>query len=147
MKQTVRLLILVSVCFSLFFLPDAGGLKGQDQHGEFWKIVTAVENILLGKDLDQAKSLIGQRADLIWRGRLMNLRQLVAGENKTFSLVDTAFHGVAITGRTNQAEDMGIITLKTVKHDTTQVRFHTVVFLKDSTGEFRIISWNASGNE
>jgi len=59
------------------------------------------------------------------------------------SLADTSYHGVMILGETNPSEDAGYIILKTVKSDTTQVRFHTVVFLKDSTGRFNICSWHA----
>jgi len=48
-----------------------------------------------------------------------------------------------VQGRTNSSEDMGFIVLKTVKSDTTVVRYHTVVFLKDSSGDYKISTWHA----
>lgn len=145
MNRAIRIFVLVSFCSCL--LSGAGSLVAQDDHGEFYKIVEVITNVLAGKDVKQSETVISKGADLVWKGRLMNLKEVVTGGNKTFALADTSFHGVVIKGRTNTAEDMGIITLKTVKEDTTKVRYHTVVFLKDSTGEYRIISWNASGND
>jgi hypothetical protein len=52
---------------------------------------------------------------------------------------------VEIIGKTNPSEDAGFITLKTVQYDTTRVRFHTIVFMKDSTGEYKISIWHAGG--
>ncbi len=114
----------------------------QDEHKEFWKIVQAVQDILAGKEAGQAEGLIAKNAHLVCGTKLLNLRAVVHGEITACSLADTAYHGVLIEGQTNPAEDMGFIVLKTVQNDTTKVRFHSVVFLKDSTGRFKIISWH-----
>jgi hypothetical protein len=66
------------------------------------------------------------------------INSVVAGEIATCTLADTSYHGIAIQGRTNDSENMGFIVLKTVKADTTVVRYHTVVFLKDSAGDYKI---------
>ncbi len=143
MLPTGRLFVPPLVVLLLSFLLASNTALSQEEHAAFWKVVRTVEDILGGKNLDQATATVTKGARLICGSRNENLRDVVAGKVTTCSLADTAFHGVAIQARTNDSEDMGYILLKTVKVDTTNVRFHTVVVLKDSTGEFKIISWHA----
>ena len=106
-------------------------------------MLQTVQDIVAGKNLEQATRAISPGATLVCGSRMENLRSVVAGENATCTLADTSYHGIAVQGRTNASEDMGFIVLKTVKADTTVVRYHTVVFLKDSAGDYRISTWHA----
>ena len=135
----VLLLLFVPLCMVL----NPNTLSSQDEHEDFYKIIRTVEDILAGKNVEQALNVIGQGAGLICGTRLENLRDVVTGKVATCSLADTSFHGIMVKGRTNRAEDMGFIILKTQKSDTTKVRFHTVVFIKDSIGQFKISIWHA----
>lgn len=116
--------------------------SSQDEHKEFWQIVETVRDILAGENIENSRTSIAKNARIIYGTKSANLRSVVAGENKAFLLADTSYHGAALDAQTNGAEDMGLLVLKTRKIDTTKVRFHTVVFLKDSTGQFKIISWH-----
>jgi hypothetical protein len=130
------------VCALFCLLPTANTPSSQDEHAAFWQVVQTVREILAGQNVVQTTDAIAPGARLIDGVRFEDLRSVVAGENKNCSLADTAFHGVMIQGRTNPAEDMGFLILKTVTYDNTRVRFHSIVFLKDSTGQFKIQIWH-----
>jgi len=119
----------------------------QEEHKEFWHLVQTINDILAGKDVDHAKSCIAHGARLVDGARFVDLEGALTGNDTTVALADTSYQGVMIQGRTNPSEDMGFLILKTVKSDKSMVRFHTVVFLKDSTGEFKIECWHASGDK
>ena len=135
----VSLPLFVLLCMLSF----AGNVSGQEKHEEFYRFVQTVRDILAGKDLEQAQTIIPQEARLVYGARLEKLKAVVAGEIKGLSLADTSYHGVMIQGRTNPSEDAGFLILKTQKYDTTKVRFHTIVFMKDSTGKYKINIWHA----
>lgn len=140
-NRQVSLLLFASLCM----VPFANSGSTQEEHEEFWKTVRTVEAILAGDKAEGTLATVSQGASLIWGGRFEKLKAVVAGEIKGLTLADTSYHGVMIQARTNSSEDMGYLILKTQKYDTTKVRYHSVVFLKDSTGQYRILSWHTGG--
>ncbi len=138
-KRSLVFLLVASLCVA--FCDTI--VMSQDQHEGFWKMIQTVQDILAGKNLEQATRAISPGATLVCGSRMENLRSVVAGETAACFLADTSYHGIAIQGRTNDSEDMGFIVLKTAKADTTVVRYHTVVFLKDSAGDYKISTWHA----
>ncbi len=140
-RNLFPLLLFVSLCL----VPIANTVSRQEEHEEFWKTVRTVNDILAGQNIEQAVATISKGARLVCGVRFENLRAVVAGEVATCSLADTSYHGIAIQAQTNPSEDMGFLVLKTQQADTTKVRYHTVVFLKDSTGQFKILSWHTGG--
>jgi hypothetical protein len=126
----------------LSMVPLANNLSSQDKHEEFWQFVQTVQDILAGKNVEQAQSIIPQGAGLVYGARFEDLKSVVAGQIKSCSLADTSYHGVMIQAKTNPSEDAGFLILKTQKYDTTKVRFHTIVFMKDSTGKYKINIWH-----
>jgi hypothetical protein len=138
-KRGLLRLLVAGLCIALC----DSSVRSQDQHEGFWKMLQTVQDILAGKNLEQATRTISPGATLICGSRMENLRSVVEGEAGTCALADSSFHGIAVQGRTNSSEDMGFIVLKTVKADTTVVRYHTVVFLKDSAGDYKISTWHA----
>jgi hypothetical protein len=135
----VFLLLFVLLCT----LPGLTPVMSQDKHQGFWRLVQTVQDILAGKNAGQAQTFIPPGAQIIFGSRVANLKAVVAGEIPSCALADTSYHGVGINARTNDSEDMGYIVLKTVKSDTTIVRYHTIVFIKDSTGQYKVSSWQA----
>jgi hypothetical protein len=135
--------LLLLLLFS--FVPFASRASSQDTHEQFWRFVHAVQDILTGKGGAGSQSIIAKEARLVYGVRFERLQAVVAGNIESCSLVDTSYHQVEIIGKTNPSEDAGFITLKTVQYDTTRVRFHTIVFMKDSTGEYKISIWHAGG--
>jgi hypothetical protein len=143
MSRTGNLLVLLLLFVLLCIVPIAKNVVSQDKHEEFWQFVQTVQDILAGKNVEQAQTIIPRGARLIYGARVENLKGVVTGEIKTCSLADTSYHQVEIIAQTNPSEDAGFLMLKTVKYDTTKVRFHTIVFMKDSTGQYKISIWQA----
>jgi hypothetical protein len=136
--------LVLFLCFTILIIgPVANTVSGQDKHEEIWRLNQTVQDILTGKNVEQAASSITKGARLVCGATIENLRGVVAGEIKTCSLADTSFHGVAIVAETNPSEDAGYIILTTKRPGRSEVRIHTVVFMKDSTGEYRIHAWHA----
>jgi len=144
MKCTRNYLAHLSLSVLFLLVPMASSALSQDDHREFWQFVDKVVDIQQGKNVEQAQTIVRQGARLIYGTRFEELKSVVAGEIKTCSLADTSYHGVMIRARSNPSEDAGYIILKTKKPDTTKVRFHTIVFMKDSTGLYLIESWHTS---
>jgi hypothetical protein len=143
MSRTRNPLVVLLLFFVLLcVVPIANTVSSQDEHEAFWKIIRTVQDILAGKNVDSTKATIAKGARLVYGVKYVSLGAVVAGDIKTCSLADSSYHGIAIQAETNPSEDMGSLILKTQKYDTTEVRFHTVVFMKDSTGQFKIISWH-----
>jgi len=145
MSRSRKLIVVLLLTGPIVAVFSAAGQPAQDEHEEFYKIVRTIKDILQGQNTEQARAGIAPGARLIWGAKFVDLGDVVTGKNTTCSLADTSFHGVMIQARTNETEDMGWVILKTRQSDTTNVRFHSVVFLKDSTGRYRIHHWH-SGN-
>lgn len=135
----VPLLLLLLFCI----VPFANKASSRDKHEQFWRFVHTVQDILTGKDGAGSQSIISKEARLVYGVRFERLQVVVAGDIASCSLADTSYHQVEIIGKTNLSEDAGFITLKTVQYDTTKVRFHTIVFMRDSTGQYKISIWHA----
>lgn len=135
----VPLLLFALTCI----VPFTSTGSGQQNHEQFWHFVQTVQNILAGKDVDGSQAIIPSGARLVYGTRFESLRAVVAGEISSCSLADTSYHQVEIIAQTNPSEDAGFLALKTVQHDTTKVRVHTIMFMKDSTGQYRISIWHA----
>jgi len=120
----------------------AANLSGQEKHEEFWQLVETANDILAGKNLEHAKRSIAQGARLVYGVQFEDLQSVLAGEVPNCSLADSTYSGVMINAKTNVSEDAGFLVLKTVNSDNSRVRFHTVVFMRDSTGEYKINGWH-----
>jgi hypothetical protein len=73
-------------------------------------------------------------------------RRFIKGTIKQISegtIPGWSYRGVVTIAKTNPSEDAGFPMLKTHKIDTTKVRFHTIMFMKESTGQYRISIWHA----
>ncbi len=128
---------------ALVLSPTAFAQSTGDRAEPFYAVVRTVEDIIAGKNLEQAKNAIVPGALLVRGADLVNLREVVEGRNPKVSLVDTAQHGVMIMLKTNKAEDAGHLILKTAAYGSEKPHYHTVTFMKDSTGQVMIESWHA----
>lgn len=147
MSRTRNLLVLPLLFVLLGTAPIVDNVSNQEARERIWQLVRTVKDILAGEDVEQARTAVSQGARLVYGARFEELEAVVAGEIKGLSLADTSYHGVMIRAETNSSEDAGFLILKTQKSDTTNVRFHTVVFMKDSTGQFKIHGWHTGGSD
>jgi hypothetical protein len=144
MPRMTNLLLLFPILGALCAGPAAPSASCQEEHKEFWQLQRTVTDILAGKNVEQSKAAIAQRARIVIGEKYEYLKAVVAGEVKSSSLADTSYQGVEINAATNPTEDWGTIILKTARPDG-RVRFHTIVFQKDSTGVYKITVWHAGG--
>ncbi len=142
MSRTRKSLLLLPLFILLCIAPDPASPQWPVRRVDFYGIVQTIQDILAGKNREQAMDVIATSADLVYGTKLLNLKSVVGGEVKSCTLVDTSYHGVMIKGQTDPSETMGYILLKTAKRDTAKVRYHSVVFVKDTAGQYKIIGWH-----
>jgi hypothetical protein len=115
----------------------------QEKPDAFYDIVQVIRDIPRGAALEKALMSVAPKAHIVQGGRDELLMSILTGDVRGISLIDTAYQSVAIRAQTNHAEDMGFVVTKSVKTDTTAVRYHTAVIMKDSTGAYKIVFWHA----
>ena len=71
----------------------------------------------------------------------------MSGEIATCSRADTFYLNVMIRSNATESEDSGYLALKTVTSDNSGVRFRTVMFMKDSTGQCKMSGYHAREGE
>ncbi len=143
MSRTKILLVVPLLFVLLCMVPSANSVSGQDKPERFYGLIQTVEDILTGKNVEATQTTIAHGARLVYGAEFEDLMGVVTGEIKTCSLADTSYQGVMVQLKTNQSEDAGYLILKTQTVDKAKVRIHTVVFMKDSTGQLKIESWHA----
>ena len=142
MSRTKNLLVLPHLFAVLWIVPIASTVSSQDKSDGYYGLVQTVQDILAGKNVEQTQTTIANGARLVYGAEFEQLKGVITGEIGTCSLVDTSYHAVMIRAKTNPSEEAGYIILKTQTVDKAKVRFHTVVFMKDSTGQLKIESWH-----
>jgi hypothetical protein len=146
MSRTRNLVALLLLFILVCIVPIDNNVSSQVKSERFYGLIQTVQDILAGKNIEQAKTTIARGARLVYGTEFEDLEGVVAGEIKTCSLADTSYQGVMVQLKTNQSEDAGYVILKTQRVDKAKVRFHTIVFMKDSTGQLKIESWHTGNN-
>ncbi len=145
MTHSRKPLLLLPLFALLCIAPDPATPQGPVRKVDFHGIVQTIQDILTGKNPKQAADVIATQADLIYGTRLLSLKEVVSGQDSSCSLADTTYHSVMIKAQTDPSEVMGFILLKTAKRGSAKVRFHSVVFVKDTAGQYKIIGWHTDG--
>jgi hypothetical protein len=103
------------------------------------------KRILAGGEASRNDTLIANGARLVAGPLNVDLREVVAGKNASFSLVeDTSWQGVEIRLKTNDNDDSAYMVLTTARKTTNERRHHTIVLMKDKAGVWRVENWNRS---
>jgi hypothetical protein len=145
MKSRNSILILsflITVCCLASFSQDS---KKQDQYGKWEPMVQMVQDILAGKNPDKRAIIISPSAYLVSGKHFESLQGVINGENKECSLNEGALRSaVWLHLKVNDPENAAFLILRTQTEKKTDDRFHTVVFMKDSGGQWSIQSWHTS---
>ena len=108
-------------------------------------LLSIPKRILAGGDANRNDTLIAHGARLISGSLNVDLQEVVAGKNASFSLVeDTSWQGVEIRLKTNDNNDAAYMVLTTAKRATNERHYHTIVLMKDKAGVWRVENWNRS---
>ena len=111
-----------------------------------WQILLhTVQEILSGSAPGEYSAKIGPGAQLVIGERQFDLGEVVASRDSTLLREDPIRGPVSLRLKMNDQENAAFLLLRTVPDSTT--RYHTVVFMKDSTGTWMIESWHASRKE
>jgi len=108
-------------------------------------LLSVPKRILAGADANRNDTLIAPGARLISGSVNVDLREVAAGKNPSFSLVeDTSWQGVEIRLKTNDNDDSAYMVLTTAKKATNERHHHTIILMKDKAGVWRVENWNRS---
>ena len=125
-----------SVSFSQTQDPKESDLLGH--------LVSLAEQILADHAAEQSTPAIAPGARLVFGSRNVDLRDVVSGRDTSITLVERPSHQpIALHLKTNESEDTAYLLLTTAT-PSKEPRFHTVVFMKDKAGVWRIETWHAS---
>jgi hypothetical protein len=138
-------------CFAMFLITIAsievcsGQVKKSGDDELLETLLSFPKRILAGGDANRNDTLIAHGARFVSGSSNVDLQEIVAGKNASFSLVeDTSWQGVEIRLKTNDNDDSAYMVLTTAKRATNERRHHTIVLMKDNTGIWRVESWNRS---
>jgi hypothetical protein len=137
-----RIAVAILGCGLISCISFAAIGTGQDKSDDVNRLVQTVRDILGGKHPEVTATAIAPGAMLVKGTRFENLSDVVAGRSRTCSLTEGSYEAVSLQSKTNKSDDAGYLILKTQHIDKNRVRFHTVVFMKDSTGLLKIESWH-----
>lgn len=137
-------------CFALFLITFGsigvcwGQVKKSSADGPLEQLLGITQRILAG-NVNQSDTLVTAGARLVSGSLDVNLREVVAGKNTSLSLVeDSSRGGIAIRLKTNDNDDAGYLLYTTSTREKKNLWYHTVVFMKDKAGQWRIESWHTS---
>lgn len=129
-------LILIGLCGAIL----ARDGKQQEKPSKWRPMVQTVEDILTGRNLDRTSVSIAPWAKIVVGSTLEKLHGVVTGKG-TIHIQDTSAIPVSVELKTNDSEDATYLILGTRNTTSLEKRFHTVAFMKDSLGVWKIESW------
>ena len=145
MNTRIRILVLISLAITWCLHGFAQQTMNLDQYGKWGAIIQSAQNILAGKSPDKTTITIAPDAYLVAGKRFENLQGVINGEIKGCSLNEApSRQAVWLHLKANNQENAVVLVLKTQSEKKTDDRFHTVVFMKGTTGQWSMQSWHAS---
>jgi hypothetical protein len=129
-----------------FVLPGlTSGQANRTQEAEIAdQLVSIAQDILAGHNTVATASTIAPGARLVSGPSNVDLRDVVTGADRTVTLVDRPPRQTnALRLKTNENEDSAFLLL-TTSNQGKDVRYHTVVFMRDKHGEWKVETWHAS---
>lgn len=139
----------VTIPFRFKLSADKVSPKQEEKRAEMEKTVetlkSAIENILQGKELDQAKKYISPNASLVYNTEQVNLYSIVNGENNKIQLKEGK-ESQCINFNVNIAgEGSSMLLVWTSEHPKGKnKRVHSITLAKNPSHEWKIIHWHTS---
>jgi TonB family protein len=110
-------------------------------------IMKSVDNILKGKDIElEKKNNVAPDAYLIYGNQFVSLYGVLNGEHKKIDLIQGSGSAIGspLIMKRSKDETTAFLFLKTLKKQGRPERYHTIIFEKSSTGEWKIKHWHVS---
>ena len=122
----------------------AAQVRKSTADGPLEQLLGITQRILAG-NVNQSDTLVTTGARLVSGSLNANLREVVAGRNTSISLAeDSSRGGIEIRLKTNDNDDSGYLLYTTSTREKKNLWYHTVVFMKDKAGQWRVESWHTS---
>lgn len=136
-----RKVLMFSAASALFFSSFLFGAADPADDQTFISIITSV----LSGNTSEITSSVSTDAYLVYGNRYEHLYGVISGSNKELSLKEDALRKITFyTAKTNDSGTGAFVTVKTDNQAKKKARFHTVVFMKNGSGIWKIVSWHTS---
>ena len=101
--------------------------------------------ILRGELTEELKSLVDVESYAVIGGNFEHLQSLLADRHKSTLLVEGKATKIEMSRlKTDDKKNTAYLILKTKPGPKRANRFHTIVFMQNSPGEWKLVSWHAS---
>jgi TonB family protein len=119
--------------------------EGKSGAEALMKLKDSAVQLLQGKSTDDFVSHIDPEANIVIGGKMENLLRLVKDKEKRSMLVEGPESKLDFSQlRTSDKDDSAYLLLRMKPGGAKADRFHTVVFFKSKSGEWKIYSWQTS---
>ncbi len=109
-----------------------------------YQLVTMAENVLSGKNPKSMLDYITQGACAVSSTHTADLHALLNGEDNSVKLSeDSTRHATGMQLKTNKIEDTAVLVLTTSSAPGKDLRYHTVIFMKEK-GKWLIELWRTA---
>jgi len=136
----------VLVCVMTAGLPTivrASGDGAAADSSQKWQVLLhTVQEILSGEAPGPYSARIAPGAQLVLGDRMLDLGEVVASRDSNALLEDQTRGPVSLHLKMNDEENAAFLVL--VTQPDAKARYHTVVFMRDTTGAWLVESWHAS---
>ena len=110
-----------------------------------FKLKDDAMRILRGELTDELKSLVDLEAYAVIGGNFEHLQSFLTDKQKSSLLVEGKATKMEMSRlKTDDKQNAAYLILKTKPSPKKANRFHTIVFMQNPTGEWKLVSWHAS---
>jgi len=107
------------------------------------QLVKLAQDIVSGKNQKATLSSIAPRSYVVSSSKMADLRSVILGTDKSIQLIeDSTRQALRVMLKSNPNEDSAYLVLTTATRQATDVRCHTIVFMKDNTGKWLVETWH-----
>ncbi|MGE5500280.1 MAG: hypothetical protein ACM3Q2_19565 [Syntrophothermus sp.] len=136
-----RKIFIFSVSAAVLLTSALFAAKAEDGDEEFIGIVT---NVLSGNGAEVTAS-VSSDAYLVYGGKFEHLYGVITGSNKKMTLREDPARKITFySAKINDSGTGAFVTLRTDDKTKKKGRFHTIVFMKNGSGIWKIVSWHTS---
>ena len=138
-RTLLRIILAVAIPTIVF----CGQADKTDSSYSPMKLVTLAQDIISGKNQQTTLSSIAPGSYVVSSSGMADLRSVILGTDKSIQLTeDTTRQAMRVMLKSNSDEDSAYLVLTTATRQATDLRCHTIVFMKDKTGKWLVETWH-----
>ena len=138
-----RTLLRITVVAFIPAIVWCGQIDNADSSDVPKQLVTLAQDIISGKNQQMTLSSIAPGSYAVSSSRMADLRAVVLGTDKSVPLTeDSTRQAIRVILKSNPNVDAAYLVLTTGTRQATDLRCHTIVFMKDKTGKWFVETWH-----